>query len=174
VDTTTDPSQIVTIFRCTTTLLFPFVTNDAGFDTGIAISNTSDDWIGTDPQRGACTIHYIGLQNGGENDKPEETSGILEGGQQLVFTLSGFGSDPLVTGNPGFQGFVIAECEFQFAHGFAFITDGFGGPSVNVAQGYLALVIPRDEEGNRRAGSWHYDEDTNSFITDQFGERLAQ
>ena len=174
VDTGDDPEEIVTIFRCTTTLLFPFVTNDAGFDTGIAISNTSDDWIGTDPQRGACTIHYIGLKNGGENDKPEETSGILEGGQQLVFTISGFGSDPLITGNPGFQGFVIAECEFQFAHGFAFITDGFGGPSVNVAQGYLALVIPRDEQGNRRAGDWHYDADSNSFLTDQFGERLGQ
>jgi hypothetical protein len=174
VDTGDDPEEIVTIFRCTTTLLFPFVSNEAGFDTGIAISNTSDDWIGTDPQRGACTIHYIGLVDGGENDKPEETSGILEGGQQLVFTLSGFSPDPLVTGNPGFQGFIIAECEFQFAHGFAFLTDGFAGPSVNVAHGYLALVIPRDEEGNRRAGNWHYDEDSNSFISDQFGERLGQ
>ena len=53
-DTSGSPKNIVTIIRCTTTLLFPFVTNQAGFDTGIAISNTSDDWIGTDPQRGSC------------------------------------------------------------------------------------------------------------------------
>jgi hypothetical protein len=175
VDTGDDPDDFVTIFRCTTTLLFPFVSNEAGFDTGIAISNTSDDWIGTDPQRGACTIHYIGLgPGGGENDKPEETSSILEGGQQLVFTVSGSSPDPLITGNPGFQGFIIAECEFQFAHGFAFLTDGFAGPSVNVAHGYLALVIPRDSAGNRRAGNWHYSDDLDGFITDQFGERLGQ
>jgi hypothetical protein len=174
VDTGDTPKTIVQIFRCTTTLLFPFVSNDAGFDTGIAISNTSDDWIGTDPQRGACTIHYIGTVSGGENDKPEETSSILEGGQQLVFTLSGSSPDALITGNPGFQGFIIAECEFQFAHGFAFISDGYAGPSVNVAHGYLALVIPRDSSGGRRAGEWHYDADSNSFLTDQFGERLGQ
>jgi hypothetical protein len=175
VDTEEDPDTIVTIFRCTTTLLFPFVTNDNGFDTGIAISNTSDDWIGTDPQRGACTIHYIGLVGGGPNDKEEETSSILEGGEQLVFTVSGFGSDPLVTGNPGFQGFVIAECQFQFAHGFAFITDGFGGPAVQVAQGYLALVIPRGFLGERVAGVWHCDNDNGTDCdADQFGERLSQ
>jgi hypothetical protein len=175
IDPEEDPDAIVTIFRCTTTLLFPFVTNDSGFDTGIAISNTSDDWIGTDPQRGACTIHYIGLKLGGPNDKDEETSDILEGGEQLVFTVSGFGSDPLVTGNPGFQGFIIAECQFQFAHGFAFITDGFGGPSVQVAQGYLALVIPRGFEGERVAGVWHCDNnDGTDCAADQFGERLGQ
>ncbi len=175
VDTEEDPETIVTIFRCTTTLLFPFVTNDSGFDTGIAISNTSDDWIGTDPQRGACTIHYIGLVSGGPNDKDEESSSILEGGEQLVFTVSGFGSDPLVTGNPGFQGFIIAECQFQFAHGFAFITDGFGGPAVQVAQGYLALVNPRGFEGERVAGVWHCnDDDGTDCAADQFGERLGE
>ena len=42
---------------------------------------------------------------------------------------------------------MIAQCRFQFAHGFAFITDGFGGPGRGLSQGYLALVIP-DPNGN--------------------------
>ena len=44
-----DPVMVVEIDDCTTTLLFPFVTNQAGFDTGIAITNTSAD-------AGSCTI----------------------------------------------------------------------------------------------------------------------
>ena len=38
-----------TITICTCNLLFPFVTNQAGFDTGIAIANTSQDPFGTFP-----------------------------------------------------------------------------------------------------------------------------
>jgi len=40
---------------------------------------------------------------------------------------------------PGFQGYIIAVCNFQFAHGFAFISD-LGAR--NLAMGYLALVLP--------------------------------
>ena len=37
---------IIDVSPCQTTLLFPFVTNKSGFDTGIAISNTSDaTWL---------------------------------------------------------------------------------------------------------------------------------
>jgi len=42
-----------------------------------------------------------------------------------------------VTG--GFSGYMIAQCRFQFAHGFAFISD-LGAR--NLAMGYLALIIP--------------------------------
>ena len=37
---------------------------------------------------------------------------------------------------------MIAQCRFQYAHGFAFVTDGFGGPGRGLSQGYLALIIP--------------------------------
>jgi len=40
---------------------------------------------------------------------------------------------------PGFQGYAIASCEFQFAHGYAFISDT---NAQVLAQGYLALIIP--------------------------------
>jgi hypothetical protein len=39
---------------------------------------------------------------------------------------------------PGFSGYMIARCNFQWAHGFAFISD-IGAR--NLAMGYLALVI---------------------------------
>ena len=143
---TANPSTFVTIARCTTTLLFPFVTNQAGFDTGMAISNTSSDWLGTDPQTGACTIHYHGATTGGGAAPPEQTSTPIAGGEQLIFTLSGGNNAQNITGAPEFQGYIIAVCEFQFAHGFAFITDGFGGIPA-LAQGYLALVIPVTPSG---------------------------
>jgi hypothetical protein len=56
-----------------------------------------------------------------------------------------------IAGAPEFQGYVIAVCEFQYGHGFAFITDGFGGIPA-LAQGYLALVIPVTDQGERVPG----------------------
>ena len=146
VDTSGDPETFITILRCTTTLLFPFVTNQAGFDTGMAISNTSEDWLGTDPQQGACTIHYHGSTTGGGAAPPEQTSTTIAGGEQLIFTLSGGNQAQGIEGGPEFQGYIIAVCDFQYAHGFAFITDGFGGVPA-LAQGYLALVIPVTTSG---------------------------
>ena len=46
IDTGGDPTNVVTIVRCTTQILFPFVTNVSGFDTGLVVSNTSEDWLG--------------------------------------------------------------------------------------------------------------------------------
>jgi hypothetical protein len=40
---------------------------------------------------------------------------------------------------PNFTGYVIAVCNFQYAHGFAFVSD-LGAR--NLAMGYLALIIP--------------------------------
>jgi len=67
---------------------------------------------------------------------------------------------------------MIIECQFQFAHGYAFITNGFGGPAQTLAQGYIALVIPKGLDRERPAGVWHYD--GSDFISDVFGERLDQ
>ena len=38
---------------------------------------------------------------------------------------------------PGFEGYIMADCSFQDAHGFGFITGG--GPPATLAQGYLAV-----------------------------------
>ena len=150
VDVGADPATVVTVVRCATTLLFPFVTNRFGFDTGIAVSNTSEDWKGTQKQRGVCMVHYIG--NIGEPGTPrvpmDETSTIIEGGEQMTFTLSAGNPVWGLVGAPDFQGFLVIMCEFQWAHGYAFITDGAAGIPT-LAQGYLALVLQYDAAGQR-------------------------
>jgi len=123
---------------CQTNLLFPFVTNQAGFDTGIAIANTSQDPYGTTPQTGNCTMNYYGeTSGGGAAPSPQTTTSTLTGGKTLVFSLSSGGSNG-VQATPGFQGYIIAICQFRFAHGYAFISD-LG--SQKLAQGYLALIL---------------------------------
>ncbi len=117
------------INACATNLLFPFVTNIAGFDTGLAISNTSTDPFGTATQAGSCTLNLYGSGAAAAINTPTIQSGA-------VYTT-------LLSSNAsGFQGYIIASCRFQYAHGFAFVTDGFGGPGRGLSQGYLALIIP--------------------------------
>jgi hypothetical protein len=66
-----------------------------------------------------------------------------------LFVLSSGGANG-IDAVPGFQGYIIATCRFQYAHGFAFITDGPIGQA-QVAEGYLALVM--DEGIGSRTGS---------------------
>ncbi len=143
IDNGGDPQTLVSIAPCTTTLLFPFVTNQSGFDTGLVIANTSDDWMlmNSEPQQGACTLHHIGSTAGGGAAPPDQTSTVIEAGQQLLWTLSNGNPAAGLAGAPDFEGYVLAVCDFQYAHGFAFITNGFGGIPT-LAQGYLALVVP--------------------------------
>ncbi len=128
------------IIACTTNLLFPFVTNQAGFDTGIAIVNTSrDPFSSNNANEGTCTIRYYGkLADGSALTKTSETSSVVAAGEYLAFSISGASNDSKVTGNPGFQGYVIAQCNFSYGHGYAFISD-FGAQKL--AHGYLALVL---------------------------------
>jgi hypothetical protein len=148
VDTGGDPFTFVSVVRCSTTLLFPFVSNRFGFDTGFAISNTSMDWKGTAPQRGRCMIHYIGNTGDAPDSMPDDDiTAIIEGGEQATWTLSMGNPVWEINGAPDFQGFVVAMCEFQFAHGYAFITDATSAIP-NFAQGYLALIMQFGVDGD--------------------------
>lgn len=109
-----------------TNLLFSLVTNQGGFDTGIAIANTTADPFGTTPQNGTCTLTFFGANAPAPLTTPEIVAGTAH---TLVASSSA----------PNFQGYVIAECNFPLAHGFAFVSD-FGAQ--NVAMASLALVIP--------------------------------
>jgi hypothetical protein len=151
IDTTTTTNQF-TINQCVTNLLFPFVTNQAGFDTGIAISNTSRDPFSNASgrvQNGTCTINYYGSTPGGPAPAADTTTNPVNAGEQLLFVLSSGGGNG-IDAVPGFQGYIIAQCRFQFAHGFAFVTDGPIGQA-RVAEGYLALVM--DASVGTRTGS---------------------
>src|SRR5262249_40638724 len=118
--------------KCTTNLLFTFLTNatGVGFDSGIAISNTSQDPYGTAPQHGTITIYFYGTNAPAPLTTPDVPAGTVW-------------ANSLSTIAPGFQGYAIAVAQFQFGHGYAFITGKYNAGSVyDVAEGFMAIVIP--------------------------------
>jgi hypothetical protein len=121
-------ATIVTVSLCQTTLLYPFVTNANGLDTGIAVANTTSDPFGTRNQNGTCTLNFFGTAQGTTNTATTPT--IAAG---TVY------ADSVQNLRPGFNGYVIAVCNFQLAHGYALVSDiGIR----NWATSYLALVLP--------------------------------
>jgi hypothetical protein len=131
IDTST-ASNALSVTLCRTNLLYPFVTNIAGFDTGLAISNTSTDPFGTPAQQGPCTLNFYG-----SNAPAAVTTASIASGTTYTTLASSV--------SPNFQGYVIAVCNFQYAHGFAFVSDV---GARNLAMGYLALIIPDPARGN--------------------------
>jgi hypothetical protein len=157
-------ANLFTVNLCQTILLFPYVTDYYGFDTGIAISNTSlDGGLGATAQTGGCSVAFWGTNTataGGpstnigtagstpgfvNSDVSYDTlptingSGLIQPGQTWYFALSttdsGYNSGP----GSGSIGYAIATCNFQYAHGYSFVSDtGIR----NFAAAYLALVIP--------------------------------
>jgi hypothetical protein len=133
---TSSGTNIFSIALCQTVLLFPFVTNLSGFDTGIAIANTTTDPFGTRVQNGSCTLNFYGTA---------APAAVTTGNIATATVYTTLAS----TSAAGFQGYMIAVCNFQLAHGFAFISD-IGAR--NLAMGYLALVV-QTGTGNRNSGS---------------------
>jgi len=141
------PVSLFSIAPCTCNLLFPFVTNIAGFDTGVAIANTSVDPFGTSAQTGSVTLNYYGSTSGGGAAPPLAVSDAIPGGQELIFTLSNGGNFG-IPATPGFEGYIIAQANFQFCHCFAFISDV---GAQKLAEGYLAIQL--DAPGLTRTGN---------------------
>ncbi|MBZ5623571.1 MAG: hypothetical protein LAQ69_33335 [Acidobacteriia bacterium] len=126
--------NILVINICQTLLLYPFVTNQNGFDTGLSIANTSTDPLGTTTQNGTCKLTWYdgsgkfpatGINGTDLTKEPAVATGTVA--VNLVSVLA-----------PNFQGYMFALCNFQYAHGFAFISDV---GARNLAMGYLALVV---------------------------------
>jgi hypothetical protein len=138
--------NIFSINVCRTILLYPYVTNQAGFDTGLTVANTSQDSFttgtnATGAQAGSCTFTFYGGTTAAATTPPgPKTIGPVQAGTVWADTLS----DPQFA--PTFQGYAFAVCNFQFAHGFAFISDV---GARNLAMGYLAIVIPDPGSGVR-------------------------
>jgi len=155
VGSSTGTVGILSFTGCTTTLLFPFVSNAAGFETGIAISNTTVkttptgfvNGVSTTVQSGTCNLAFFGT--GGTNPTTVQAPNPNEGGtapyasaESYSFTLSQ--ALAVNSANPAtFTGFILAQCNFQYAHGFAYITYGGLGTPNAVAMGYLAEVLAR-------------------------------
>jgi hypothetical protein len=149
----------VNINLCKTTLLYPYVIGISGYDTGIAVANTSMDPFGTVTQTGSCTLYAYGVTYGANNATTAATP-VIPGCDSIANPLPGtncFGG-PITVSNPNgyfippgtvgvvmassvlanFQGYVIASCNFYYAHGYAALSDiGLR----NLWSSYLALEL---------------------------------
>jgi len=147
------PLGLFEINKCACDLLFPFVASTGGFDSGIAIANTSLDPGATfgffaTPQQGSVQFFYFGVGNGGAAPPASQTSAVVPAGQVLTYVLSsgggaiGTGANGLDNRANGFQGYIIAQAAFQYCHAYAFISALGGGPtSAGVSEGYLGLIL---------------------------------
>jgi hypothetical protein len=106
------------------TLVFPFISNMGGFDTGVVLVNDSK-------VDGSCSLFWDGVMLTNDDDEvvvADRDMMDVDSKDQAVFILS--------VQNAGFQGLLSAECSFSSAYGYAYITDTAG----TGAQGYLAEV----------------------------------
>jgi hypothetical protein len=125
------------LLPCATTLLFPYVVNSDGFDTGIAIANASTgipagtSLSPTTAAAGACVVTFYGT--GAATASVVYTTPSIASATDASFLTS--------VQAPGITGYAIAVCNFVGAHGYAFITDGFGGGGRGLSADYLAVVL---------------------------------
>jgi hypothetical protein len=145
---------------CQTTLLFPFVST-AGVETGIALSNTSSDpgLVGgvvggtATPSQGSCTLTFYGTNSVAAGtpltpitvpapDPGFPTKNIQPTGTSNSFAIGATGLVP-----SGFSGYMIAQCNYLYAHGFAYIAYQLG-TTIGSTMGYTANVLT-----NRPIGS---------------------
>ena len=149
-----DPgAAFLTVTKCVTNILFPYVANVVGYDTGLAVANTSYDVQAIVPttttQSGPLTLYlYKTFAEPGPAPAPATfTVANVSAGNIWANTMS---SIPAFAGSVGY---IIAVAQFQYGHGFAFIS--FGDASgLRLAQGYVGNIIPDIAlTGNARAAS---------------------
>ena len=105
------------------TLVFPFISNKSGFDTGVVLVNDSK-------VDGECSLFWDGVMLTNDDDEvvvADRDMMEVDLKEQTAFVLS--------MQNGDFQGLLSVECSFSSAYGYAYITDT-GGTG---AQGYLAV-----------------------------------
>ena len=138
---TTQNGEVITTPRSSATptrLLFAFASTQAGFDTEITISNTSQDTSGSVPQAGTCTLNFYGANAPGAS-----TSASIAAGKQLVFNLSqGGGGIPAA---PSFWGYIVASCGFPLGRGTAkvFTAKVFAAGKLGYSNDAQVLTTPR-------------------------------
>ncbi len=152
----------VNVTECVTYLLFPFLTCGAQADwtTGIAVANTTmDDEVfpvnaGAAAQGGSVMIHAYPKSTAAEKMAMGHMSSPEMLADPISATISGnlaAGDSVAVTCNmhpmlAGFEGYAIVRAGFRHAHGMAFVLGNFmDGAAIDVAHGYIALVIPDPE-----------------------------
>jgi hypothetical protein len=140
---------------CQTTLLFPFVSTN-GVETGIALSNTSIDpgkvggnvpGTASPGTQGACTLNFYGalaatpgtattvLGVAAPNPTGGATPYVQVAGTSNAFAIGQSGLVPA-----GFSGYLIAQCNYLYGHGFAYIAYQLG-TTTGATMGYTANIL---------------------------------
>jgi len=147
------PQNLSTWSLCQTTLLFPFVSTN-GVETGIALSNTSLDpgKIGiaggtATPNQGSCILNFYGALAATPGtattvlgvNAPNPTGGATPytqpAGTSNAFAIGASGLVP-----SGFSGYMIAQCNYLYGHGFAYIAYQLG-TTTGSTMGFVANVL---------------------------------
>lgn len=134
------PQLFVEIGKCACNLLFPWVVSDSNYITGIAVANTSKDptndttiavpgWTAVQ-ESGKVTLYLFGTVGGTPaTSQVLPASAVVPAGSYATFVV-----------NTGFTGYAIANAQFQYCHGLAFLFNSGGSvPPVS----YLGLVMDR-------------------------------
>ncbi len=145
-----NPLTVVTFIDCQTVLLYPYIVNGGGWDTGIAVSNTTLDPFAVPmppnplalaaweykgsavPQTGPCTFYLFA--NGTTPWAATYTTPTIVPGSTAVLDMG-------ANLKAGVAGYAIAVCDFQNAHGYALITYNLFGDN-GIAANYIADVLP--------------------------------
>jgi len=167
---------------CVCYLLYPYTTKDSFWDTGVVVANTSDDSgilataVGAGRQAGPVTFWLYDYRLGNvtpaagvffpdaTHTAPLNQTGaafdangqpIYYAGQSVRGLVSQLVSGSIATtlankGYTDFAGYILAKANFQFCHGYAFIADKTFS---NIAQGYVANVIPDPAVKGKRAAA---------------------
>ena len=132
--------DVVQFVDCVTNLLFPWVGSlpSFGYDTGIAVANTGYDVGAITPPTvgdpGVIKFYFYPQTFGAAPVAPTPvTTSVIVPGDTYATPFSAFGAQKF--------GYLIAVCDFRFGLGFAYITQGTIGGTLDTAQGYLALVL---------------------------------
>jgi hypothetical protein len=142
-----------TVSQCQTILLFPYVTTATGFTTGISIANTTVDPLKTVAQQGLCKMYWYNTVANVAATPILTDSSMGTGASPVIaagvtYTLDA--SAPPAGPGLNFNGYMIANCAFQFAHGFAVVQDVGAQHIISV---YLALVVPTPGSGGTRTAN---------------------
>jgi len=132
-------SGLYSVVACSTSLLFPYVTSQPGWNVGLAVSNTGTDPFGNTGQSGTCAFSFFGAT--GAPAAPVTLGAAGFGDSTAIApgtTSADVLSNALATG-ANFTGYAIAVCNFQYAHGYAFVIGN--NTKSTFAHGYLALVL---------------------------------
>jgi hypothetical protein len=136
-----EPSKpYAVIIRCNCYMLFPYVTSAAGFNTGIAVANTSQDSqvfgsAGAPQQTGNVTFYFYSASQG---YRGYFATGDIPFGQSYVGAVSQMLGNTTMP-DTTFSGYLIAKAQFQYCHAIEFIADS---AFAQLAYGATALIIP--------------------------------